>query len=176
MTFYEKLVRNWECGKMSVVKNKEGNYMIFSTKCGDGFKRSVWEDSIDKCLEYIGVAYANKYEIEEHSKDWKIVKTIDFSELGGEGYKKGDKVRTLSDAREKRAKSNLSCNSVTEQIIQDGYGYINRKSGTDWFVWNKDRDKEVLFPSSAIEPWLEDEPKNPKRIKIDDAIYVLEEE
>jgi len=55
-------------------------------------------------------------------EDWRIVKTIDFSELGGKGYEKGEKVRILPNAKKERwRKSGLSWNLFIYSLLNKKY-------------------------------------------------------
>src|SRR5258708_33487821 len=98
MSIYEQLEYNFSRGYYSVVKNKDIEFSIFSTKIGDGFRFSYFEESVEDCKENIGINDYSKEEIEENSKEhnWQIIDTIHPSELMGAGIQVGDKVKRKS--------------------------------------------------------------------------------
>lgn len=155
MNFSKKLRENYRCGKCTIVQNEFEDYNIFSTPNADGeLRQSEWNDTIEKCKEEIGTYDPDTdRDIDNFSEhySWRIIGTIDFSELGGEGYKEGEKVRILRDAKEKCEKSGLSWSDDKEKRSKAGWGFITGKEGSNYLVdgWT--------FPASALEPFLEEE-------------------
>lgn len=92
---YDQLLYNWERGFYSVVKDKDDDYQVFSTKDSDGYFRGSdsWETK-EEASRYIGEVCYSPEEIEADSDyyKWQIVDTIHPSELMGKGFQVGDKV------------------------------------------------------------------------------------
>lgn len=154
MTFAEKLKNNYRCGKCTIVENKNKRFAIFSTPDLNGCLRySTFYESLNGAERNIGDNCGwsdedlNNVAQEE---SWRIVGTIDFSELGGEGYKEGEKVRILPDSKEKCLKSGIDWNTYKKEILKKGFGLVERKEGSEY------RIDGAWFPSSAIEPFYED--------------------
>ena len=96
ISFYAKLIKNWECGLFTVVKDKDNNYTVFTFKDEDGkILNNYWGETKEEALNDLsGDSY---YSIERTSflaetKKWEIICTIHPSELMGKGCKVGDKV------------------------------------------------------------------------------------
>lgn len=147
--FSEKLLKNWECGKCTVVKDKNRRYCIFSTKdfVGD-LRMSGWLGSIEGCLEYIGDegGYAAKdIDILSKEDNWQIVKTIDFSDLGGKGFQVDDKVRVIETGEIK------TIDSVVENTVGNSVAQVSFCSECDEYA---NREIEPYFGDSDKDEWL----------------------
>lgn len=166
MKLSEKLLTNYRCGKMTVVQDNNNKlYCIFSTPDSDGgLRESDWDITIEGCMQSVGNYHGNtKRNIDE--QNWSIIKTIDFASLG-EGYRKGERVRILPNAKEECEKGAMWDDDMA-QMIKDGCGFIAEKNGGDWGVWNKDRSGWFYFPCTCLEPYFEDK----ETIKIGNRTY-----
>ena len=99
MTFYEKLLKNYEAGLFTLVQGLDDKFCVFSTKNNNGNLRwSGWQPTEEKTLNYIGSETGfNESSINCFvvSENWKIIRTIHPSEPMGKGYKVGDKFKVI---------------------------------------------------------------------------------
>lgn len=95
MTFYDKLIKNWECGLFTVVKDGDGEYYIVTFKDGDeNLLLGLSQNTEKQALNKLHGTYHSEQNINSYFKEsnHKIVRTIHSSELMGKGYKVGDKI------------------------------------------------------------------------------------
>lgn len=161
MNFYDKLMTNYRCGKCTVVKNDRGQFCTFSTPYSSGnLREGRWCGSEEEAMKHIGYFDGLiKETIDKLSKkeDWQIVKTIDFSDLGGEGYRVGEKVRILPDARKVNEKKGVDFASGMDAMVEDGYGYLSVVESGRLCILNKGRSDRWYFTPSSVEPFLEED-------------------
>ena len=159
-TFYEKLLKNYETGKATVIKGRNNEYSIFTTLNDKGCIRKYdWGISIDKVIEIINLYFCSEEEINECSENenWKIVKTIDAVEFfGQDGFKKGDKVRILPNAKEECKKSDLSWSEVKQKMVDSGFGYFYERNG-DAYLIKDEKGENWLFPRQCVEYYFEED-------------------
>lgn len=143
MKFSEKLLKNYECKKMTVVRREDGFYSIFNTL--DDYGHLRWSgvcDSIEDALKRIGseegLSWGAVDDISER-QSWQIIKTIDFSELGGKGYQKGDKIRRIKTGQI----------GVVAFVDEHGVGTCCKDQYGN--------DENGYLPFSGVEPYFEDE-------------------
>jgi len=131
---------------MTVVRDKDGDYCIFCTLGPDGDLRiSGWMSSVEEAMEYIGwtSGYSEDLiDLRAKQSSWQIIKTIDFSKLGGEGYKVGDRVRVISTGKIGRIEKYE--NDENETHVNVAFG-------------GNDVTHCICVPRSQVEPYFEDE-------------------
>lgn len=141
LTFYEKLLKNWECGLFTLIKycgkgSYSKGYRVLSTRTSTGnFRSSGFKETEQGAISDIGSTFFEKGEIEEHSKkhNWIIIRTIHLSELMGKGYDVGDKVRIRKTGE---------IETITGTNYSEGYPY--------------ETDDES-YSLNQIEPYFEEE-------------------
>ena len=153
MFTYDDAQYNWEKGYYSLVKNKDGRYCLFSTKDSDGDLRySGWWTTEKQVLKYFsdGNGYIKK-RFNDFSKadSWQLVRTIHPNELMGEGFKVGDRVKILPNAKEECEKYSLSFFGERQKVADKGFGKITNIGSLDYKIdgW--------IFPLTALAPYQE---------------------
>ena len=101
MNLYEKLNYNWEKGYYSLAKDKDGEFVFFTTKYTlESFKGSCHYSTREKSINNQGESIYYKKYLEDNDNNLRIIETIHPSELMGEGFKTGNKVRIKKNAKE----------------------------------------------------------------------------
>uniref|UniRef100_A0A6M3KY40 Uncharacterized protein n=1 Tax=viral metagenome TaxID=1070528 RepID=A0A6M3KY40_9ZZZZ len=177
MTIYEELKYLRDRGYFALVKNEDDEVKIFSTETSDGNVRSSdWCVSEKKALDSLGCTSYSKSEIDEYSKknNWQIVRPIHVTEiLPGRGFKEGEKVKILPNAKEEREKVGIYWTDEKEQMAKDGYGYFVSYFGSNFCIQNKDKTDYWSFPPTAIAPILE---RKTKEVTLEEALELLKKE
>ena len=173
MKFSEKLEANYQAGLFTRVQRENGDFQLFSTKdCEGELRRSGWWNIEKDAISCQGDKDGCSLEaIDRNAKkdNWKIVRTIHPSELMGEGYKEGQKVRIKENAEKECDRTGFHWDSEIEQMSKDGFGFIKERSGLDWEVYSKDKDCYWTFPETALEPFFEDKKEEMVTVKISKA-------
>ena len=151
----EKLYANWKAGLWTEIKNGQGKYRLITMKTGDGAFHSTYPQAKnDFWANFCATNVLTPEYID--SRDWQIIRTIHPSELMGPGYEVGQKVRIKPNAKELCVGSKIWKWNMSD-MIEDGIGFIKEVCGNDWDVWSKDKKDWFTFPTTALEPYFEDE-------------------
>ena len=177
MTIYEELKYLRDRGYFALLKDNDGDLAVFSNETSDGKVRcSGWRDSEKRAMDYIGNLSFSKSQIDEYSKknNWQIVRPIHVTEiLSGRGFKEGEKVKILPNAKEEREKVGIYWTDEKEQMAKDGYGYFVSYFGSNFCIQNKDKTDYWSFPPTAIAPILE---RKTKEVTLDEALELLKKQ
>ena len=178
MNFNDILEVNAKAGLYTLVKDKNDNFQLFSTRDGNGNLRiSGWRNTEKEAIENQGndSGYSAEYINRMADKgNWKVVRTIHPIELMPCNYEEGQKVKILPNAEKECEKLELAWDDFKEQIVKDGFGFIEEREGFDWQVWNKDKTDWHWFPETRIAPFIEEE-KEEEMVNIKISKSTLEE-
>ena len=181
MNFNDILEVNAKAGLYTLVKDKNDNFQLFSTRDGNGNLRiSGWRNTEKKAVNFQGCSgHSNGYsaeDINEYVKNgnWKVVRTIHPIELMPCNYEEGQKVKILPNAEKECERLGFSWNIDREQMAEDGFGFIDKRNGSDWEIWDKDKTNYYWFPETCIAPFIEEE-KEEEMVNIKISKSTLEE-
>lgn len=132
MTLSQQLNYNWERGFYSVVKDNRGNFIIFSTKDEYGsLRRTLSCESMREAMEQIGDCEGIHEELFpglEKTAGWKLIDSINPSELMGKGFQVGDKVK-INEGKY------IGSTGEVMEVNLEGKSYAVKVEGHDQCGW-----------------------------------------